>query len=426
MNNLKSKYQNLSGTINLLISRTSGLLSNGVLILFIPNYLDSVSQGYYFSFLGLSAIQVAFDFGMSQAVMQMAIHAYAVDDFGRVRALIKYSNKWFIVSAIFFVLAVLPCGIYYFNDSHQSAPWGWGYIWSIFIILSGFNMFFSSKLVIIEGLGALSSVAKLKLFQNLIGILFVCLALYFGLGLLAIVIMPAVSALLAYIWLKHIYIFKIYNESNYKFTREHKREIFNLRWRIGLSWIFGYVVQQSITPVIFREQGAVIAGQFGLTLALFNAISIVSLSWVAAHAPSFSSHASLLQQDKLETLFKRSISQSIACTIFLICLLVVILEYSKIIPSDRVLGGIPLLSLAIVCLANSIIFPIAVVLRAHKAEPTLLMGFVTGILIISLILYTSKGGVGIISIGYASATALVALPWTVVIYFRFLKKYYER
>lgn len=402
------------------------MLANGLLILILPNYLDSVSQGFYFAFIGFAALQVAFDFGMSQAIMQIISHEFAVNEHGKVATLIDYSNCWFKKIAITFVLTVSPLGIYYFSNSIGSGPFGWPIIWILLIALSGLNLFFSSRLTVIEGLGDIDRVAKLRSAQNIIGVTFACLVLFLGFGLFAILILPTVSVLSTHIWLKHIYVFKKSNKLGHNFSGLNKKEIFNLQWRIGLSWTCGYVVQQSISPILFREHGAIIAGKFGLTLSLFNAISMVGLSWVAIHAPKFSYHVALLQRGELLSLFKSSIYRSVIFTFFLICLLLIFLRYSRVIPSDRVMQGISLYCLAIICLANSIIFSIAILLRAHKKEPTLIVGVITGIALIGIILTASSRGVEMITIGYAALTLFVALPWTIIIGFRFIKGYYGK
>ena len=425
MEKLNNKSNAFSDSVSLLINRFSSLFANGFLILVLPHYLDAVSQGYYFSFLGLAALQVAFDFGMSQTIMQMVMHSFAISDDEKVRALIAHSNRWSKKIAIFFIATLIPGGLYYFSHSANTAPFGWTFIWIALVLSTGVNLFFSSRLTAIEGLGGLSSVAKLRTYQNFIGVALIFFALYFGAGLFAVIIMPVLSGLFTYVWLKHIYVNESLNGDVCNLTELDIKEIFGLQWKIGLSWVCGYAVQQSITPIIFKEQGAIVAGQFGLTLALFNAISIVGLSLVTATIPQLASHVSLFQREKLISLFKKAMFYSVACTIILVFLLFMILKFSNIIPPNRVLSGASLYCLAIVCLANAVIFPIAMLLRAHKEEPTLMMGIFTGLLLIGFILSISEEGVSMIAGVYAGVTLLIALPWTCIIFFRFIKRYYE-
>ena len=275
-------------------------------------------------------------------------------------------------------------------------------------------------------MGGIGRVAVLRTTQNFVGIFLVFIGLHLNFGLVVILIFPAVSALFTYVFIERIYIFQNLTNANHQISNADKKEVFNLQWKIGLSWICGYVVQQSITPIIFREHGASLAGKFGLTLALFNAISIIGLSWVAACAPNFAVLAARYQRENLINIFKRSMIKTVLSTVFLVCALLMLLGYSNIIPSDRVASGTVLACLAAVCLANSIIFPIAMLLRAHKQEPTLIAGVVTSLMLIGLVLSIAHQSVEAIAVAYAATTLLLAMPWTILVGLKFIKNYYAK
>jgi hypothetical protein len=63
-------------------------------------------------------------------------------------------------------------------------------------------------------------------------------------------------------------------------------EIWPLQWRISASWLAGYALVLMHVPLLFRTQGAVVAGQMGVTITVANMLSILTLSWMTASTPS--------------------------------------------------------------------------------------------------------------------------------------------
>ncbi|MFK2504393.1 hypothetical protein ACIXPB_19920, partial [Bacteroides fragilis] len=88
---------------------------------------------------------------------------------------------------------------------------------------------------------------------------------------------------------------------------DYKTEIFPYQWKIALSWISGYFIFQLFNPVLFATEGAVIAGQMGMTLAALNGIQSLSLSWMTTKIPLYSGLIAQKQYRQLDIIFNRTL-----------------------------------------------------------------------------------------------------------------------
>lgn len=78
-----------------------------------------------------------------------------------------------------------------------------------------------------------------------------------------------------------------------------------------MSWISGYFIFQLFNPVLFATEGAVIAGQMGMTLAALNGIQSLSLSWMTTKIPLYSGLIAQKQYRQLDIIFNRTLRQSV-------------------------------------------------------------------------------------------------------------------
>ncbi|WP_431243073.1 hypothetical protein ACQ9BO_26135 [Flavobacterium sp. P21] len=117
-------------------------------------------------------------------------------------------------------------------------------------------------------------------------------------------------------------------EKNDKWNINYRLEIFPFQWKIALSWISGYFIFQLFNPVLFATEGAVVAGQMGMTLTVLNSIFSLAFSWISTKVPVFSSLIAQKNYKDLDALFDKTLLQSTALNIlFLIVLFVIIFFY---------------------------------------------------------------------------------------------------
>jgi hypothetical protein len=200
-----------------------------------------------------------------------------------------------------------------------------------------------------------------------------------------------------------------------------KAELLPMQWRIAVSWLSGYFVYWTFTPVLFHFQGPVVAGQMGMTWWLVLGISGVSSLLSVTKAPQFGMLIARREFGTLDRLFVRLVASSFAlvvCGAAAIWTLVVVLNEIGHPLAARLLPPIPcgLFLVATVLLQISVVQ--GVYLRAHKREPFLIPSLVSGIVVAgsNLFLGSRFGAVGMAA-GYL-AVVLLNLPVGTLIWFR--------
>ena len=294
-----------------LVFRLWSIFGGAAMVLLIPLWLTQVEQGYYYTFASLLALQVFFELGLGQVVVQLVSHEYAhlrplagsqsfdgdTHYIQRLASLIRLLRRWYAWSAVLFVLGVGTAGLIFFQSLGTLDPSSWATAWLLLTAATGSNLYLSWLLTVHEGCGRLAPVARMRLVQSMTGYMVMWLAFAAGAGLWAIAFMPAVGALYTAWWLSR-------NGGGIRDLQDRgaigtnsatfrwRTDIFPLQWRIAVSWVSGYFIFQLFTPLIFARQGPAEAGRLGITLAIFNALSIMGMSWVNAKVPSMAAHIS--------------------------------------------------------------------------------------------------------------------------------------
>jgi O-antigen/teichoic acid export membrane protein len=200
---------------------------------------------------------------------------------------------------------------------------------------------------------------------------------------------------------------------------DYKSEIFPYQWKIALSWISGYFIFQLFNPVLFATEGAVVAGQMGMTLALLNGIQNLSMSWMTTKVPLFSQLIALKDYLQLDKIFNKTFKQLLfinAIGLFVMFLGIYItraynITIHSIYLGERFLDYIPMLLMMGALFLNQFIFAWATYLRCHKQEPMLWQSVTVGILcMISTIVFGKLFGVKGITTGYFFIT-IIAFVW---------------
>ncbi len=424
-----------------LLQRAWIILAGGVTLLLIPYNLTAVEQGYYFAFSSLIAMQVFFDLGFNSVVVQLVGHETAKLRVGtcdgaleidphrsRLASLMSLLRRWYRIAAVLFFLFLCPAGYLFFQSNEGLSTQSWMGPWTVQLLFTALNLYFSPFLAVSEGQGHVSDVAKLRLYQAIFACALMWTLLVSGAGLWATPVIPGVSALTTYLWLRGRHDDLVARSDTVKPAAQINwyREIFPFQWRIALSWISGYFIFSLFTPMIFKHQGAEEAGRIGITLSIFTSLTTLGMGWVAAKVPSFSMLIARGQRAELNRLFvsvlKRSLlATATACAMLL--LMVIALQAMECTLLHRISGLPILLCLSAVTLANVVIFSAAAYMRAHKEEPMLLNSVVMGIAVFGTAWVLSQVSVLATMVSYAALVLLVAMPWTLLIFFR---SYYFR
>ena len=368
-------------------------------IFFIAQFLSKTEQGFYYTFGSITALQVFFELGLTNIITQYVAHENShlswrdsrnmegdERSHSRLAYLLRFSVKWYSIIGIIFFAVLLIAGYYFFeiySPAAENVSWIWP--WVMLSIGTVLNLFISPLLSILMGIDKMKDVMKMRFYQQIIipATIWIGLALNFKLYVVGISSLLSVVFVITYCFatdLKQILV----NLWKVKITHKisYLKEIFPYQWKIALSWVSGYFIFQLFNPVLFATEGAVVAGQMGMTLAAINGISAFSQSWINTKIPLWSKLIALKDYFELDRVFKTTMRQvSIVCLGLILIFVVGIawLKAFKIPLGYRFLNWLPLILMLIPLFLNQWTAGWATYLRCHKKEPFLLNSIVGGL-----------------------------------------------
>ena len=412
-----------------------GAIGGIVSIMLVVQFLTGLEQGFYYTFGSVVAIQVFFELGLSNIITQYVAYEKSnlnwehdvqlsgdVKFKSRLSSLLHFSLKWYCFLAIILLLFLIIFGLLFFDYFDASSGQViWEFPWLILSVGTAINLVVSPFVAFIQGLGKVKEVAKFQFIVQIFrisivwtgliidgGLFVVGLSSVFGGLLLGLLIYLNFRKILVDIWKT-----KIIEKVNYR------KEIFPFQWKIALSWISGYFIFQLFNPVLFATEGALVAGQMGMTLAVLNGIFALSFTWMTTKVPLFSGLIAQKRFPELDRLFNLTLKQSVlinmSALLFLLFFIVFIRRYNIQINGKllgfRFLDYTPLLLMMIPAFLNQFTSSWAVYLRCHKEEPFLMNSIVGGILCAVSTIFLGKyfGIIGVTS-GYCLISVLM-FPW---------------
>lgn len=407
-------------------------------VFFISTFLTGVEQGFYYTFGSILALQVFFELGLTGIMTQYVAHeashltlnidrTYEGEERykSRLASLLKFCVKWYSVISLSVFVFLTILGYVYFNKygaTHENVEWKTP--WLLICIGTAIKLFQSPLNSILMGLGFVKETSKAGFYQQIILPIFTWLGLALGIKLYVM----GIGFLLSVIYWQ----FFIHREgladillnlwkTNITEKVGYMNEIFPYQWRIALSWVSGYFIFQLFNPVLFATEGAVVAGQMGMTMQALNAIMAFSQSWINTKVPRLSGLIAKKDYITLDNLFQNTTKQMLAVGSLLIIAFIIVvfgLQHIEFMSKfgERFLPIIPLVLMSWACWTMLPINCWATYLRCHKKEPLLLNSVVMGILCcISTLMFGSLYGLLGIVIGYAFLR-IVSLIWIYKVY----------
>jgi O-antigen/teichoic acid export membrane protein len=407
-----------------------------VTVLFVVKYLSGVEQGFYYTFGSIVAIQIFFELGLNGIITQYVAHEVSNLNWkdkisldgeskyiSRLSSLLHFSLKWYLAFAFVLLTTLLIIGIYFFHkyDTTNDTV-NWTLPWIILSIGTSINLLIAPIMAFIEGLGKVKEMARIRLIQQIVGLVIVWGGLVFG----ARLFVPGISSLMAGFVLVFMLLIGGYAKllnNIWKITITEKvhyrKEIFPYQWKIALSWISGYFIFQLFNPVLFATEGPIVAGQMGMTLAALNGILSLSLAWISTKVPLFSGFIAQKEYSKLDNVFNKTLKQSVMinfCALVFMAFMIFLIRFyhfeigGKLL-GDRFLAYRPMLFMMIPVFLNQFIASWATYLRCHKKEPFLLNSIVSGVLCsLSTVILGKYFGVIGLTAGYLVINILM-FPW---------------
>jgi len=416
-----------------LIQGFTGLIT----LFFVTHYLSLDMQGWYYTFASIAGAWILFDLGFSVILLQFSAHIFntlrwllygAVDgeSYGRFNSLLKQSFRFYIGAALSFFLVVAPVGIFFFfqrdNEWHD-----WISPWISLVTFTGLNMLSLPFIAIVEGSGRIKEVYYLRIIQNLLSSVGLWSALMFGYQLWALSLFPMIAFMVAVLWLlllKPILLKKtVVNKID---ALSWRKEIWPMQWRMGLSYLAGYLLIQIYTPILFHYDSAKAAGQFGLSLTIVSMLGLLAQSWIVRSVPSLGKAVASKNWVKFDRMFKYDLKISVLFFLLGLIMVLALGLYAHLMTSygQRILPIISFMGLLLVGFIQHINFALTTHLRAYKEEPTAIIFLISTLITIPIAMYSaaifSTGGV-VFSI--LLVQILFTLPMTIYYWIKFNRQW---
>jgi len=402
-------------------------------------FLTQAEQGFYYTFGSILAIQVFFELGFNGIISQFAAHESALISSytsseerielkaqSRLSSLLHFCIRWFSLLSILLFILLLTAGYVFFSKYGTLENINWKLPWLILVINTSLSFVISPILSFLEGIGRIKDVSKIRLYRQLVNLIILWTLLSLGGSLFSAPVAGVCSFILTILLLLlsdfRPILIKIWGLLG-EWKVSYKYEIFPYQWKIAISWISGYFIFQLFNPILFATEGAVVAGQMGMTRAALNGVSGLTFSWITTKVPTFSGMFAKKSYKVADILFNKTLKQVLAINflgVTTILVLVFALRYYNYPLADRFL---PLYLVAIFGLSiflNQFVFSWATYLRCHKKEPYLLPSVVGSILVaISTISLGSQFGAKGMIVGYTTIVALMKIwEYKIFIHYR--------
>jgi hypothetical protein len=357
----------------------SGLIT----IAFVTKFLTAEQQGWYYSLLTFAALYTLFDLGLSYVLVQAAAHTFVGLRWGpngevdgnhadRFIALTAWSAWHYLWLALGFFFIIAPAA-YLFFGTMPAGSISWRLPWLVLALASAGTLLLLPFLAIVEGSGEVIEVYAVRLIQGIVAAVACWIALVSGAGLWAMAMAPLSAITIQFIWLSRRKP-ALLASAAYGSGREidWRHEIWPHQWQIGLAWLCGFLLTQIYTPVLFKTQDAVVAGQMGLTLTASNMLGLLAQSWITRHVPAMGRAVALHEWDDFDRMFFRDLllsSLAFVAGAVALCLLYRLLSDTPFV--GRLLSFWPFVGVLAAGFLAHIQTSLAAQLRAFRREPLL-------------------------------------------------------
>lgn len=395
-------------------------------VLFIATYFTPELQGYYYTFSALLALQVFGELGLGQVIVMFASHEWSglkldesgsisgnPDNLSRLISLGRIAFKWFGIAGPVFSLGLWLAGFFFFSQKGASGI-AWAFPWLMLCVLTVISFFLIPIWSLLNGCHQVIQVSFFRFLDALFFNIALLAGISNGLALWSPVLATGIRIIWSGMFLSYNYpnFLKTFFSINTDGNMHWKDDIWPMQWRSAVCWVSGYFAVSIYTPVIFHFHGAVLAGQTGMTLLLFEAVSSISTIWLTPKMPRFGTLIANRQYQDLDRLFWRTtkiiaiVSVLSASTIWLV--FYPLQQINKPL-SIRFLPPLPTGLFLMAQVLNMVTAPMSAYLRAHKREPLVVLSIIQGLLSISLVLLLGKY---FAAIGVAMSCLLVNIVGT--------------
>ena len=370
-----------------MIARATQGAAMGIGALFVIWHNSPTDQGFYFAFISFGILLQLCDFGLSYASLQSASHLLATKESHALPALAALALRINAVVTAIACVAVAALGWWVFARTPGDAVVAWSAPWLAFVAGVAANHLTAPYIFLVEGGLSVTRAWRFRLLQEVLSGCALLTVLASGQGLWALVAYYWVRCALGALWIERVPLGPAPAPGDAFTLRRWRRELWPFQWRVGLSAVSGFLVFQAFGPILFALRGPVEAGRFSLSLAVMNAIVMVTTAWPISQAAHFGILIGRRQGHDLASRWNRLVLQSTAfAAIGALATIVVFLLLRREAPDvmARFAGPTTTGLLIASAIAHHVVACISVVLRSERRDPLLVVGIVSGLVTVAL------------------------------------------
>lgn len=295
---------------------------------------------------------------------------------------------------------LVPTGFCFLaSKSSPNLGFYWRLPWSIAVLSTALILLSTPLIGLIEGSGRVKEVSLVRLGQSISSISIAWIVIALGGGLLNAAAIASVNAIFVWTWLitKNPSLVRlsfrgILKRRSFKTTEfSWRKEIWPMQWRIAISWISGYFINQLFVPILFYYHGPEIAGKMGMTLSLANMLPIIGQAWISTKAPFMGTLVAKGKLAEFDKAFFTLLKQSTVVVLLGGCMLAILPFFlGDISIFERVLPPQQIAVLALSSVITHLVNCLAQYLRSFKKEPMMGVSIVGAVLISSLSWFFGK------------------------------------
>jgi len=147
-----------------LLFRRWGILAGAATVFLLALWISPTERGYYFTFGSVLAVQIFFELGLNQIVMQLVSHEVAhltetadgrltgeEAHLGRLSSLARLISRWYGVAALLFTVIGGIAGAVFFSQKGTEPLSVWFGIWVVLVSATAANLWLSLGLEVTSG-----------------------------------------------------------------------------------------------------------------------------------------------------------------------------------------------------------------------------------------------------------------------------------
>jgi hypothetical protein len=408
-------------------SRVWNSLSGLLTLWLIARRLSPLEQGFYYLLVSLGALQMFAELGLGVALTNLVSPEMAqitltreridgpIEAINRLYSLEQFGARWFNRAAVLLSLSLPVVGWLYLSTVRQLGnPRSAFAPWTVYVLAISVALIVDGKLAFALGVGKTKLVGCCRFQQAVVSSFVLWFGLNFDWGLYALgmsVIAPALVNL-AILRLQIGQLGRRLKSAAQGPGMNWRSEIWPFQWKIGLSFLSGFFIAQSVVPIVLRQHGAAAAGRVGISLQIVMSINAVAFVWIGTRS---SSYGALIERKDFGTIRHQFLVASLGSLILILTMYAVAIgalawagEAKNI--ADRVLPFHFFVWMCLLGVANHVSYIFAVFLRALRTDPLWLVSILHGLVTTVALVFVSASTYAGVLISLSLGTVLVGLP----------------